>query len=202
VPLSSGRGRWGASCCVFRDEKDAIHTANAAEFGLTAGVFTRDVDRALRVSRQINAGTVRTNMWFAVNAGFEEGGFKQSGLGRLRGARGLADFQEIKTYVHFVPPAGDCHRFPNSKRSLQQLRQLRKRQDQGVSRSEAPLASSTTPHARERSMSRHQHDVIESKRRCAHLASSRCPACDSLRQAHSGRNFAALEEDGSVATET
>jgi betaine-aldehyde dehydrogenase len=39
--------------------------------------------------------------------GFEEGGYKQSGLGRLRGARGLADFQEIKTYVHFVPPAGD-----------------------------------------------------------------------------------------------
>jgi betaine-aldehyde dehydrogenase len=42
-----------------------------------------------------------------MNAGFEEGGYKQSGLGRLRGARGLADFQEIKTYVHFVPPAGD-----------------------------------------------------------------------------------------------
>jgi betaine-aldehyde dehydrogenase len=92
---------------VFDDEKDAIHRANATEFGLAAGVFTRDVDRARRVSRQINAGTVWTNTWFAMNAGFEEGGYKQSGLGRLRGARGLADFQEIKTYVHFVPPAGD-----------------------------------------------------------------------------------------------
>jgi betaine-aldehyde dehydrogenase len=92
---------------VFDDEKDAIHRANATEFGLAAGVFTRDVDRARRVSRQINAGTVWTNTWFVMNAGFEEGGFKQSGLGRLRGARGLADFQEIKTYVHLVPPAGD-----------------------------------------------------------------------------------------------
>jgi betaine-aldehyde dehydrogenase len=92
---------------VFDDEDDAIHRANATEFGLAAGMFTRDVDRARRVSRQINAGTVWTNTWFAMNAGFEEGGYKQSGLGRLRGARGLADFQEIKTYVQIVAPAGD-----------------------------------------------------------------------------------------------
>jgi betaine-aldehyde dehydrogenase len=56
------------------------------------------------VSRQVDAGTVWTNTWFAINNGFEEGGYKQSGLGRLRGARGLADFQKIKTYV-LVPPA-------------------------------------------------------------------------------------------------
>ena len=92
---------------VFESEDDAVHRANATEFGLAAGVFTRDVDRARRVSRQIKAGTVWTNTWFAINNGFEEGGYKQSGMGRLRGARGLADFQEIKTYVHVVPPAGD-----------------------------------------------------------------------------------------------
>jgi betaine-aldehyde dehydrogenase len=74
---------------VFDDENDAIDRANATEFGLAAGVFTRDVDRARRVSRQINAGTVWTNTWFAINNGFEEGGYRQSGLGRLRGARGL-----------------------------------------------------------------------------------------------------------------
>jgi acyl-CoA reductase-like NAD-dependent aldehyde dehydrogenase len=73
----------------FDDENDAIERANATEFGLAAGVFTRDVDRARRVSRQINAGTVWTNTWFAINNGFEEGGYRQSGLGRLRGARGL-----------------------------------------------------------------------------------------------------------------
>jgi betaine-aldehyde dehydrogenase len=92
---------------VFDDENEAIHRANATEFGLAASVFTRDVDRARRVSREINAGTVWTNTWFAINNGFEEGGYKQSGLGRLRGARGLGDFQEIKTYVHRVSPAGD-----------------------------------------------------------------------------------------------
>jgi betaine-aldehyde dehydrogenase len=92
---------------VFDDEKDAVHRANATEFGLAAGVFTRDVDRARRVSREINAGTVWTNTWLAMHPGFEEGGDKQSGLGRLRGARGLAEFQQIKTYVHLAPPAGD-----------------------------------------------------------------------------------------------
>src|SRR4029453_6204570 len=92
---------------VFENEDDAVHRANATEFGLAAGVFPPDVARARRVSRQINAGTVWTNTWFTINNGFEEGGYKQSGMGRLRGARGLADFQEIKTYVHVVPPAGD-----------------------------------------------------------------------------------------------
>jgi betaine-aldehyde dehydrogenase len=90
---------------VFDDEKDAIERANATEFGLAAGVFTRDVDRARRVSRQINAGTVWTNTGMVIHSGFEEGGYRQSGIGRLGGARGLAVFQEIKTYVHLVPPA-------------------------------------------------------------------------------------------------
>jgi acyl-CoA reductase-like NAD-dependent aldehyde dehydrogenase len=92
---------------IFDEEQEAVERANATEFGLAAAVFTRDIDRAHRVSSQIRAGTVWTNTWFAINDSFEEGGYKQSGLGRLRGARGLADFQEIKTYVHFVTPAGD-----------------------------------------------------------------------------------------------
>jgi betaine-aldehyde dehydrogenase len=90
---------------IFDNEDEAICRANATEFGLAAAVFTRDGDRARRVSRQLNAGTVWTNTWFAVNDGFEEGGYKQSGVGRLRGPQGLAAFQEIKTYVHAVPPA-------------------------------------------------------------------------------------------------
>ena len=90
---------------IFDNEDEAIHRANATEFGLAAAVFTRDGDRARRVSRQINAGTVWTNTWFTVNDGFAEGGYKQSGVGRLRGPQGLAAFQEIKTYVHAVPSA-------------------------------------------------------------------------------------------------
>jgi acyl-CoA reductase-like NAD-dependent aldehyde dehydrogenase len=78
--------------------------ANATEFGLAAAVFTRDIDRARRVSRQINAGTVWTNTWLAINNGFEEGGYKRSGIGRLRGARGLADSSRSR------PTSTSCHR--------------------------------------------------------------------------------------------
>lgn len=89
---------------VFEDEAEAVTKANATEFGLAAAVFTREVDRARRISREIKAGTVWTNTWAVVNDRFEEGGFKQSGIGRLRGERGLAEFQETKTYVHIAPP--------------------------------------------------------------------------------------------------
>lgn len=90
---------------IFDDEADAIHRANATEHGLAAAVFTRDVNRARRVGREIKAGTVWTNTWACMHDQFEEGGFKQSGLGRLRGEHGIAAFEEVKTYVHVAPPA-------------------------------------------------------------------------------------------------
>ena len=84
----------------FADEAEAISRANATEFGLAATVFTTNVDRSRRVSRSLRFGTVWTNAWSVLNDGFEEGGFKQSGLGRLRGTLGVRAFQELKTYVH------------------------------------------------------------------------------------------------------
>ena len=84
---------------VFDDEADAVRRANATEFGLAAAVFTRDVDRARRVSRDLRAGTVWTNTWFVLDDGFAEGGFKSSGIGRLRGPLATAAFSEAKTYV-------------------------------------------------------------------------------------------------------
>ncbi|MFD4509233.1 aldehyde dehydrogenase family protein [Streptomyces sp. NPDC058457] len=89
---------------VFGDEAEAVHRANATEFGLSAAVFTRDGDRARRVGRAVRAGTVWTNSWFVLDEGFPEGGFKQSGIGRLRGPLSLAEFQENKTYVHVTLP--------------------------------------------------------------------------------------------------
>ncbi|WP_433209090.1 aldehyde dehydrogenase family protein [Nocardia sp. CA-107356] len=56
--------------------------------------------RPLRVGRELQAGTVWTNIWAVVVDQFEEGGFTQSGMGRLNGLRGLAEFQEIKHMVH------------------------------------------------------------------------------------------------------
>ncbi|QXJ23435.1 aldehyde dehydrogenase family protein [Actinomadura graeca] len=87
---------------TFDTEGQAIDLANATEYGLAASVWTRDVDRPVRVGRRLAAGTVWTNTWAVVEDQFEEGGFGQSGLGRLNGPGGLAEFQEHKTYVHVV----------------------------------------------------------------------------------------------------
>ena len=70
----------------------------------TFEVFTNDLNISSRVSRGIQAGTVWTNTWAAINDGFAEGGYKQSGVGRLRGPLAISDFQEAKTVVHAVPP--------------------------------------------------------------------------------------------------
>lgn len=88
---------------VFDDEADAVRRANATEYGLAASVWTAGGDRALRVARELEAGTVWCNAWAVVLDQFEEGGFKQSGLGRLNGVRGLEEFQEIK---HLVQVSG------------------------------------------------------------------------------------------------
>lgn len=88
---------------LFETEADAIWRANAGEMGLAAGVFTNDLNVSNRVSRGIQAGTVWTNTWAAINDGFAEGGYKQSGVGRLRGPLAISDFQEAKTVVHSIP---------------------------------------------------------------------------------------------------
>jgi betaine-aldehyde dehydrogenase len=89
---------------VFDTEADAIARANATEYGLAAGVFTSSINISRRVSREIQAGTVWTNTWAAINDGFAEGGYKQSGIGRLRGPLAITEFQEAKTVVHAIPP--------------------------------------------------------------------------------------------------
>ena len=89
---------------VFDTETDAIARANATEFGLAAGIFTSSINISRRVSREIQAGTIWTNAWSELNDGFAEGGYKQSGIGRLRGPLAITDFQEAKTVVHAIPP--------------------------------------------------------------------------------------------------
>jgi betaine-aldehyde dehydrogenase len=89
---------------VFDTEADAITRANATEFGLAAGLFTSSINISRRVTREIQAGTIWTNAWADLNDGFAEGGYKQSGIGRLRGPLAITDFQEAKTVVHSIPP--------------------------------------------------------------------------------------------------
>jgi betaine-aldehyde dehydrogenase len=84
---------------VFDTEADAIEMANDSEYGLSASVWSRDVDRPLRVARALEAGTVWINDWVVMRDEFEEGGYKQSGRGRLRGLASLDDFLEHKHIV-------------------------------------------------------------------------------------------------------
>jgi betaine-aldehyde dehydrogenase len=84
---------------VFDTEAEAVTLANDTEYGLAASIWTRDVDRPLRIARELRAGTIWVNDWAAVRDEFEEGGYKQSGRGRLRGLAALDDFLEYKHIV-------------------------------------------------------------------------------------------------------
>ena len=77
-------------------EAEAIAAANDTEFGLVSYVFTRDLDRALRVSEALETGMVGLNQGLVSNAGAPFGGVKQSGLGREGGNEGLAEYLETK----------------------------------------------------------------------------------------------------------
>ena len=81
---------------IFEGEDEAVERANATDYGLAASVWTTDGARSLRVSEKIEAGTIWTNAWAQILDQFEEGGFKKSGVGRLNGHGGLAEFQEVK----------------------------------------------------------------------------------------------------------
>ncbi|KAF2104085.1 putative aldehyde dehydrogenase [Rhizodiscina lignyota] len=86
-----------ATVQTFKTEEEAIEMANDTIFGLSACVFTKNISRALRVTRQIEAGTVAVNDFFfpTVDTGF--GGFKQSGYGREGGPEGINDYLQFKT---------------------------------------------------------------------------------------------------------
>lgn len=81
---------------VFDHESEAVALANDSEYGLSASIWTRDLERSLRVAQTLEAGTVWINDWAKVYDSTEEGGFKQSGLGRLNGLAALDDFTEYK----------------------------------------------------------------------------------------------------------
>ncbi|MET0783856.1 MAG: aldehyde dehydrogenase family protein [Leifsonia flava] len=80
----------------FDDEADALTLANDTEYGLSGSIWTRDVGRALRVSRGVESGNLSVNSHSSVRYTTPFGGFKQSGLGRELGPDAPLAFTETK----------------------------------------------------------------------------------------------------------
>ena len=85
------------SVLTFSDQQEAITRANATQFGLGAGLITRDLTRAHRVAGQLESGNVWVNTYNLLPPGLPFGGIKQSGFGRENSAYSLDAYSEIKT---------------------------------------------------------------------------------------------------------
>jgi|TARA_B110000908_G_scaffold9588_1_gene11611 betaine-aldehyde dehydrogenase len=81
----------------FEDEADVIDRANDTKFGLAAGVFTQDINRAHRVINQLEAGICWINSWGDSPAEMVVGGYKESGIGRENGPETLKSYTQIKS---------------------------------------------------------------------------------------------------------
>ncbi|TMO42841.1 acetaldehyde dehydrogenase ExaC [Pseudoalteromonas ruthenica] len=87
------------SVTTFKDEQEAIAIANDTEFGLGAGLWTRDMNRAYRVGRAIEAGRVWTNCYHHYPAHAAFGGYKKSGVGRETHKMMLEHYQQTKNLL-------------------------------------------------------------------------------------------------------
>jgi aldehyde dehydrogenase (NAD+) len=82
----------------FTTEEEAISLANDSDYGLSAGVYTANVNRAFRVAKSLRTGTVGVNGYsFMPNSPF--GGMKESGSGREGGFASIEAFTELKTLM-------------------------------------------------------------------------------------------------------
>ena len=81
---------------TFKDVDDAIRIANHTRYGLVAAVWTRDINKAMKIAMRVRAGSVWINTFGKMYQSTEMGGFKQSGLGRQYGLEGLFEYTELK----------------------------------------------------------------------------------------------------------
>ncbi len=78
---------------------EAIRLANDTIYGLAAGVWSKDIERAIGVANRVRAGTIWINDYHLISAEAPFGGYKQSGIGRELGEWGLKEYLEIK-HIH------------------------------------------------------------------------------------------------------
>ena len=85
------------SVITFEDEDDLIKQANEVVYGLSAGIWTKDITRAHRFAKAVKAGTVWINTYNMFNAASPFGGYKQSGYGREMGKHALEMYTQVKS---------------------------------------------------------------------------------------------------------
>jgi aldehyde dehydrogenase (NAD+) len=83
----------------FMDEAEAIHLANDSEFGLAAGIWSRDIGRVHRVAGRLDAGRIVVNEYGGGFVQTPTGGYKQSGYGREQGIDALSHYTQLKSVI-------------------------------------------------------------------------------------------------------
>ena len=130
---------------TFKTEDEAIRLANDSIYGLTASVFTSDIDRGRRVAELIDAGTVMINEVVYTHAVAQTpwGGVKQSGYGRTHGRLGLLELVSHQhIHVNAMPGLADVWWFPYTRRAGELFRDFAKRFTTGSIIKSAPLLPS------------------------------------------------------------
>jgi aldehyde dehydrogenase (NAD+) len=85
------------SVIPFKDEEDLVRQANDTRYGLAAGIWTKDIQKAFRVAHALRVGTVWVNSYRTISFNTPFGGYKMSGLGRENGLESIKEYTQVKS---------------------------------------------------------------------------------------------------------
>ena len=84
------------SVIEYQDPEEAIKIANDSDYGLAAGVFTKNLNQATEASNKLEVGQVYVNSWFTGSIATPFGGYKRSGFSREKGQEALKSYLQVK----------------------------------------------------------------------------------------------------------